>query len=140
MSKIVMIMVSKTSIHSLTGPTTLNTRSKVISTKSTGRVLVSVLGMVSIGATLMPSAKLLSKNMVQKLSRMVPKMLLSCSSQHSETGSTRKKVTSSMTTMVLLEKLSILVSELGKEPSTATLLQNAKMPSRNTDLLLLRLE
>ena len=48
-------------------------------------------------------------------------------------------VKSTMPSAELVKKLSILVSELGTESSTAMLLQNAKLPSRNTDLMLLRL-
>jgi len=67
------------------------------------------------------------------------KLLLSKTSTHSPTGSKVKKVRPRLTSKRLLPKLKSLPLELGYQPNTATLLQNAKLPSRNTDSLLLRL-
>ncbi len=80
LSRIVLKLLKKklswSSPNSPTGPTMLNTRSKMLATRSTGRVLVSVPGMVSLGATLMISATLPSPNTVRKQLRMQVKTQL----------------------------------------------------------------
>ena len=110
-------------------------------------MLVSILGTESSGATKPPLAKMPSRNSVKKLSRMPPKLLLLWNSMKMDSKNSsleeiiRQSKDSSKEKMMpkSMPELRDSLSELGTESSTATLLQNAKLPSRNTDSMLLRL-